>query len=423
MLLSLRNVGRIKEADIEIDGITVIAGENNSGKSTVSKSLFCILNSFYRIDKQIATVRFWNLYSYLSTFGYAFGIQADKEITKYFRELSESIVEKRDEYLNDGTLLKSVLQSSTLGKRDEKYVSDVHEKIIDYLKVPDDEILHQILRHWLKSEFNMQVNNLNIPNLDSSITLQINGDEVSAIVERNEVVKINGGINPYTEAIYIDDPYLIDNLDYIRTYRRYFPLSEAGHRDILLGILYGENPLSRGNNLLDEIINSKRLKNVFEKLNLVCAGEAVMEEGKRFAYRENKEASPVDALNISAGLKIFIIIKMLLLNGTLKEKGTIILDEPEIHLHPEWQLVFAELIVLIQKEFNLHVLINTHSPYFLDAIETYSRKHKIADKCRYYLSELSNNTACIADVSGNIEKIYAKLARPLQVLENERYPG
>lgn len=32
MFLSVRNVGKVEHADIEIKGITVIAGENNTGK-------------------------------------------------------------------------------------------------------------------------------------------------------------------------------------------------------------------------------------------------------------------------------------------------------------------------------------------------------------------------------------------------------
>ena len=35
MKLSIRNVGKLKEADVEINGITVITGENDTGKSTV----------------------------------------------------------------------------------------------------------------------------------------------------------------------------------------------------------------------------------------------------------------------------------------------------------------------------------------------------------------------------------------------------
>lgn len=37
--LSVKNIGKIAEAEIEINGITVIAGENSTGKSTMEKGL------------------------------------------------------------------------------------------------------------------------------------------------------------------------------------------------------------------------------------------------------------------------------------------------------------------------------------------------------------------------------------------------
>ena len=84
-------------------------------------------------------------------------------------------------------------------------------------------------------------------------------------------------------------------------------------------------------------------------------------------------------------------------------------------------MIFAELIVLIQKEFGVHILLNTHSPYFLNAIEVYSTKHGVDEVCKYYLASVINDYSYIEDVTNNIEKIYSKLARPLQELENERY--
>ena len=137
-------------------------------------------------------------------------------------------------------------------------------------------------------------------------------------------------------------------------------------------------------------------------------------------YQRKDSDKVLNVRNLSTGLKTFVILKMLLTSGAIERNGTIILDEPEIHLHPEWQLLFAELIVLIQKEFGVHVLLNTHSPYFLSAIETFTVKYGIDDKCKYYLASSKDDFSNIEDVTDNIEAIYSKLARPLQELENER---
>ena len=45
MRLSIRNIGVIKDACIELDGITVIPGENLSGKSTALKALSSLISA------------------------------------------------------------------------------------------------------------------------------------------------------------------------------------------------------------------------------------------------------------------------------------------------------------------------------------------------------------------------------------------
>ena len=49
MQIKLENIGIVKNSSIELNGLTVITGKNNSGKSTVGKTLYAI------IDVQLAT--------------------------------------------------------------------------------------------------------------------------------------------------------------------------------------------------------------------------------------------------------------------------------------------------------------------------------------------------------------------------------
>ena len=53
MKLIIKNIGKLKNAEVEINGITVITGENNTGKSTVSKVLWSVFNGFYKIDEKV----------------------------------------------------------------------------------------------------------------------------------------------------------------------------------------------------------------------------------------------------------------------------------------------------------------------------------------------------------------------------------
>jgi len=189
------------------------------------------------------------------------------------------------------------------------------------------------------------------------------------------------------------------------------------HRIDLLNKLFDNQ---RQVNVVDEIVANNKFKKIYEKINSICSGNMVETKLAGRGYRtENNKVLNIE--NLSTGLKTFVILKTLLTNGILEYNGTIILDEPEIHLHPEWQLLFAEIIVLIQKEFNMHILVNTHSPYFLNAIEVYSVKHGISEKCKYYLASLEDECATLTDVTEKIDVIYRKLARPLQNLEDERY--
>ena len=68
MRIKISNIGKIKEADVAINGITVIAGENNTGKSTVGKALYAIFNSFVDVAKKVEEERIDSLQRSIFTF-------------------------------------------------------------------------------------------------------------------------------------------------------------------------------------------------------------------------------------------------------------------------------------------------------------------------------------------------------------------
>ena len=98
MKLLIRNVGKLKEADVEINGITVIAGENNTGKSTVSKTLFSLFSGFYNLNEKISLTRLGNT----RTIFLRFMENINKESAEILNNVSNELVNNSD-YKNNKT--------------------------------------------------------------------------------------------------------------------------------------------------------------------------------------------------------------------------------------------------------------------------------------------------------------------------------
>ena len=439
MEIFIKNIGKVKEANIKIDGITVIAGENDTGKSTISKSLFTVFNSFYNIDKKIIGQYNSSIENIIiKNFSENLDFINDSSLKKLFPDnlIINSIALKNKNRIYDSfsesipSLLAygitdnlKIYKSNSLKLKNDiliylKYhnseinnIDKVIKKIEEILNVSNKETEKSILTENLNNEFNKQINNI-FSDKNGIIEIKIKDKKIKIEILENEIKNIEKTceININTESLYLDDPFIIDSNFYNNL---------SNHKEFLRYKLFSE--IEDKTNNIEKIIITKKLENIYKKLNSICSGYMI-ESNKNtndFSYRFNNKE--LDIKNLSAGLKTFIILKTLLEKGILDENGVVILDEPEIHLHPAWQVIFAELIVLIQKEFNMHILLNTHSPYFLNAIEIYAEKHNIKEKCNFYSAYLSGQFSEFEDVTNNIEEIYSKLARPFQDLENERY--
>ena len=134
-------------------------------------------------------------------------------------------------------------------------------------------------------------------------------------------------------------------------------------------------------------------------------------------FMEDGHSRMVDISNLSNGIKSLTLLEYAVECGCLGQGDFLILDEPEINLHPAWQIKYAEQIVRLQTVLNLNVVLTTHTPYFFEAMELYARQYKVTDKCHYYLTDLINGTIQLTDVTANTQPIYEKLAKPLEDLD------
>ncbi|WP_417333433.1 AAA family ATPase [Gordonibacter urolithinfaciens] len=420
MHLTIENIGKVRSASVEIDGITVIAGENDTGKSTVGKVLHSLFHSFHALEAQIDAERQFSVDRAFEMLGRRAGITytARRELAR----LGKGISQDAPLYNENPALLRSSIKEiigriGTLetGEIGEDSLEEVVQRIAEIIAVSDAEASRTVLSNNLRAEFNEQVNNIFLQE-SGVIELRIKNSTTKVAIDNDRVRSLENVVHLDTEVVYLDDPLVLDE-----GRESYFGSRRHGenHRDHLKTMLFKSDHQT---SIFDEIITENKLDAVYGKLSSICDGEIIYKaRTASCGYKKPGETEVLDIRNISTGLKTFVILKMLLENGNLEAKGTIILDEPEIHLHPQWQLLLAEIIVLLQKEFDLHVLLNTHSPYFLNAIEVYSSKHAIANRCRYYLAELQDSTSIIEDVTNSTEAIYAKLAQPLQDLESEVY--
>ena len=184
---------------------------------------------------------------------------------------------------------------------------------------------------------------------------------------------------------------------------------------------------NRDGDLVNAALVDERLRSVSERLNALLPGTFAQRKNYKildFKSDEFPDGIPVESL--SMGLKSFALLRLMLERGVLQDEDVLVLDEPENHLHPNWQLVYAEIIVLLQKIFRLTVLLTTHSPYFLDAIRLYSAKHETRCNLTVYkpkelaVDEVANKMSQveIVDITDNEDELHKPFSSPLRDLRN-----
>lgn len=456
MELTLQKIGIINKATVKLNGLTVICGSNNSGKSTAGKALYATIESLSNLEEKLHDELVLNYRRALMNVSRILGLDSiskyvdfdniQKNLNKDFSVLIEGAYRYRKhfeydniieayislkeavEMLNPELLLHFAVKSkSDLPKKFFAYLDNFEEskhKSLSFLsglnKYFFDADIHDFAEKSVaalfSTEFNGQVFPVNLKTKEkkSVVSISKNGEvgcdfciydkkDITAVVNESKLFLNN--------AIYVDDPYALDKLDRDDEYSFVYRTSRVDytHFEKLSRLLLKKNTSS----LIESSINKEKYDNIVEKISNIIPGSlAIRDSG---IYYEETDKEPLKVQNLATGSKMFSIIKSLLEKGEINFDTMLILDEPEAHLHPEWQNAFAEIIVLVVKEFNTHVLLTTHSPNFLMAIEAYAKKYDLLDESDYYMATHNDDgyTVDYVCVNNNLSQIYSSFTRPL----------
>jgi predicted ATPase len=389
----------INQADIIINGITVVAGENGCGKSSISKLLYFLYKTVSNYDLLVRKKLASNLRDVLRFLDI---VQLESGINNRNRN-------DKNEFRREISELRKNLFSAEYLEDELKNWIIIIDKLENAYKNSSREIsnpnLHQNpsrLKYIIKDILGEQ--EIENDNIDSFSTIKIfieskfkealgkiESRHTSLFKEELQSVFLDTDLPSKFEVLEFDDlivsldkdhlsiPYSIQNAIYIDT-----PMmisvedSHNVHWDDLNELL-----LAKGN-------SHSRLSQIISKE--ITQGDIVIDEGiysaDDFKFKRS-DGVTFNFIDVATGIKSFSILQVLLRNGSLTDKTLLIIDEPESNLHPQWIIEYARIIVLLNKELGVKFFIATHNPDMVSAVRYISEKENILENVNFYLAEKS----------------------------------
>lgn len=381
----LHNIGLIKNTEIELNELTIVCGENNTGKTYITYSIYGFLstwaelvsfeiykncfdelyeNGFCTIDIKIYENNISDILKKLSqryteTLGNIFSIEDE-----WFKDSSFEVQIQDYKFLNvelNQTLTspskKDVLQ---INKKSDSTIVEISTLGSDSNKHLPDFILSQGINRALGAIFfgGYFTNPFIITSERTGISLFYKELDINKNVMVEHITKNKGkDIDPFKifeETISRYAMPIKDNIDYTR---------ELGSKVCKQkSFLHGDRNITK---YFSDMLNGS-YKVVNKEVHFITkANKRKDVEAKQLPMYFSSSAS-------KSLLELYFYIK-----HSAKKGDLLMIDEPELNLHPDNHIIMTRLLTYLSNN-GINIFMTTHSDYMIKEFNNLIRfKHKI----------------------------------------------
>lgn len=444
MNFEFKNLGTIEYANLELNGITVLTGLNNTGKSFLGKAIYSIIKTVGEANRSAEINKYQSANNLLTTINSIHrsvvelsGERANKfhiapiqsSLFDYFVSQpvnkpypNEVIDLVHDYYLRVRSDLdhhRRTIGADSKRTISPKAIDDAIDKLT-YTYRPLQEIVTEPIHD--ESTFREYFNSTFVQKLFQSqlnayanekpveITVKEGLTELLQIrVENNKTTRFQVSNQSFLrDAIVIDTPTIVQITDFITNALAFSPQTEQRNDlphyyiDLAMKLRVARTISSRASYI-----------DITNKIKSIISGEFVVSnEESGIIYL--KDGKPIRPFDIATGVKSFGILQLLLNSVFIRERSLLIIDEPEVHLHPKWEVEYAKVILALSKA-GIIILISTHSAYFVRALRKFSFEQDLPTDTKFYFGEKleTGKQTVFKDVTENLEPIFRALAQPM----------
>lgn len=392
----------VKNADVKINGITVISGLNGTGKTTIARWLYYVVDVLCNYEskvEQVAQIKFWNFIQKLShavmSFGDSSKNQAMTTILRDLRLTPKIFIPDMKEIVDRVISIISESLSESFANQPEQPSFRRYEEFFNIKYDTTDSIEELVLK--VQQSIYTDYKNILEEVIDKTTYHTIENFKEKLIFQFD--LDLDGPCNSVIE-------FSEDGVDLIGNNEFSFPLN-------LRNVIYvntqnfGKSFSLFGDNDLEQMLSKKRDGEVSASANAIAKlisrlihGEVKVKKrdsevifGSKHSFQFVEDSGLTYNLRGAAtGVISFSYLLQLLKNGWIDENTLFIIDEPECHLHPQWIVEYAHMLVRINKYIGAKIVISSHNPDMVSAIQAISSHEGTLDNLNFYLAEPSTES-------------------------------